>query len=476
MMKTLNHAGLALFVFGAVAGTFLWFTGSLHIGVQASADEEHANAAEHEGHGAEEHAHEGQAHRTEGHADDCCPSNEDSHNHEGHSHVQETSADLDDLAKLGCEHNTAAVDCDNCRFEVGVVKLDPSVAEVLVRSEPVAKTKAARTLKVTGQVEADTTRVVDVPSTGSGWVSKVHALLGETVEAGDVMAVVHSGDLGEARAAYAELRAQLEVTRRTLERERDLREKQISSEADYLDARKEFEAAQARVEAASQRLRIVGQEVEVGKALGNGDTGLAQLEIKAPRRGIVTAQSVSAGEFVETSQSLYTLADLSNLWVWCDVYERDIAAVHAALSAGRILDAAVHVAAFPETVFRGTLDLIGSAMDVHTRTIPVRVQVENAGMMLRPGMFAQVEIGIESDQVILAVPQDAVVSDEGVSFVFQHWKDDLWARRDVETGRVQDDAVEILAGLPEDARVITQGAFMLKSDVLRAKMGAGCAD
>jgi cobalt-zinc-cadmium efflux system membrane fusion protein len=476
MMKTLNHAGLALFVFGAVTGTFLWFTGSLHIGLKVPVDGEQVHAAEHEGHGAEEHAHENQAHKAEGRAPACCPPNENAHDHQDHAHGEDIVADLDDLVNLRCEHDTAAVDCDNCRFEVGVVKLDPSVAEVLVRSEPVMKAKAARTLRVTGQVEVDATRVVDVPSTGSGWVTEVHALLGETVEAGDVMAVVYSGDLGEARAAYAELRAQLEVTRRTLERERDLREKQISSEADYLDARKEFEAAQARVEAASQRLRIVGQEVEVGKALGNGGTGLAQLEIKAPRRGIVTAQSVSAGKFVETSQSLYTLADLSNLWVWCDVYERDIAAVHAALSAGRVFEAAVHVAAFPETEFRGTVDLIGSAMDLHTRTIPVRVQVENTGMMLRPGMFAQVEIGIDSDQVILAVPQDAVVSDEGVSFVFQHWKDDLWARRDVETGRAQGDAVEILAGLPENARVITQGAFMLKSDVLRAKMGAGCAD
>lgn len=466
MMKTLNHAGLALFVFAAVAGAFLWLTGGLHVGFETPVRGEEAHADEPEG-----HAHEAEGDDHEDHADEA-----EGDDHEGHGHGEESAADLDALAELQCEHGLAMVDCDKCRFEAGVVKLDPSVAEVLVRSDPVEKRNAARILEVTGQVETDATRVVDVPSTGSGWVSEVHALLGEKVEAGDVLAVVHSGDLGEARAAYLESQAQLELARRTLERERGLHEKKISSEADYLDARKDFDAAQARFDAVSQRLRIVGQEGQIGKALGGGGTGLARLEIKAPRTGIVTAQAVSAGKFIEASQSLYTIADLSNLWVWCDVYERDIAAVHPIVSAGKTLEAAVRVAGFPETVFRGTVDLIGSTMDVHTRTIPVRVQVENTGAMLRPGMFARVEIRIQSDEEILVVEQQAVVSDAGVSFVFQHWKDDLWARRNVKTGRKQGDGIEILAGLPEDALVITRGAFMLKSDVLRAKMGAGCAD
>ncbi len=527
MMKVLNHAGLALFVFAAVAGMFLWLTGSLHVSLETPASGQQANASGHEaedtaresedveadgheagccpededepeaeGHEAgccpeDEDEHEAEGHEAgccpededereaDGHEAGCCPADEDEHEadgHEGHGHGDSASADLDTLAKIQCEHGVAAADCDNCRFEVGVVKLDPATAKVLVRSNPVEKRNAAQVLEVTGQVEIDATRVVDVPSTGSGWVSEVRALLGEKVEAGDVLAVVHSGDLGEARAAYRESKAQLELARRTLERERGLHEKKISSEADYLDARKEFDAAKARFDAVSQRLRIVGQEGEVGKALGGGGTGLAQLEIKAPRAGTITAQTVSAGKFVETSQSLYTITDVSNLWVWCDVYERDIAAVHTVVSAGKTLEAAVRVAGFPETAFRGTVDLIGSTMDEHTRTIPVRVQVENTDAKLRPGMFASVDIRIESDEEILLVEQQAIVSDEGVSFVFQHWKDDLWARRNVRTGRKQGNHVEILADLPEGALVITQGAFMLKSDVLRAKMGAGCAD
>jgi cobalt-zinc-cadmium efflux system membrane fusion protein len=115
-------------------------------------------------------------------------------------------------------------------------------------------------------------------------------------------------------------------------------------------------------------------------------------------------------------------------------------------------------------------------MEEQTRTVKVRATVRNEKELLRPGMFCQVRILLPSTETVLAVPRAAILADEGYHFVFRHMKDDYYVRKVVRKGREFDDKVEILDGLKADEVVIADGAFLLKSDVLREKMGAGCAD
>jgi cobalt-zinc-cadmium efflux system membrane fusion protein len=168
-----------------------------------------------------------------------------------------------------------------------------------------------------------------------------------------------------------------------------------------------------------------------------------------------------------------TVADLSALWVWCDLYEGDLQAVHDAYSGGEAVPARVTVASFPDEVFEGELDLIGSEVDPHTRTLRARVRVENRDGRLRPGMFARVALFLPGDEECLVVPRSAVLRDEQEQFVFQHWRDGLWVRRDVTVRREIGDFAAIEGELPAGAVIATGGAFTLKGDVLREKMGAG---
>jgi len=132
--------------------------------------------------------------------------------------------------------------------------------------------------------------------------------------------------------------------------------------------------------------------------------------------------------------------------------------------------------AFPDETFGGVVDLVASEMDPHTRTIPVRVRVDNAEGKLRPGMFVDVTVPLSTGEMVLGIPNDAVVSDEGISFVLKHWKENFWVRQNVQLGQVMGDFVEVLDGLGEGDSIVVSGAFLLKSDLLREKMGAGCAD
>jgi cobalt-zinc-cadmium efflux system membrane fusion protein len=168
-----------------------------------------------------------------------------------------------------------------------------------------------------------------------------------------------------------------------------------------------------------------------------------------------------------------TIADLSELWVWCDLYERDLGVVASELAKGEAVPATVRVAPFPGADFAGKLDLVGSEIDVHTRTVKARIRVPNADGRLRAGMFADVSLAIAGEGHVLAVPRTAVLSDEGDHFLFLHWKDDFWVRRDVDLRAVFDEFAIVEGDLAVGATVATGGAFMLKSDVLREKMGAG---
>ncbi|MBA7484158.1 Multidrug resistance protein MdtA [subsurface metagenome] len=466
-----NHFGMALFIFVILAGAVLWLTGNLHFGSHDAAE---ADGAVGDGHGHQVNELICKEHGVpESQCTICNPDLMKSSTVDAGS-----TTDPRALEEAMCEHGIRTIECDNCRYEIGVVKLQPSLANALIETTVVQDTPRTTTLKLTGQVQLDKTRVVDVVSTGSGQVKRVEKLLGQEVAKGDTLAVIHSADLGQAKAQFLEVQARLELATSTFEREKELHDKKVSSEADYLSALSELKAAQAYYAAAERRLRLFGLDAEQINATKNEkENGLfAELVLRAPQSGTIIAQNISAGALIDTTESLYTIADLSNVWVWYDLYEKDLAVLHDRLSSGGTVSAKVRVKAFEGEVFDGVVDLIGSQVDEHTRTVKLRVQVKNEQRKLKPGMFAEAEISVRLKGSMTAVPSSAVLSDEGKAFVFQLLRDDLWVRRDVRVGRDQGGMVEVLNGIPKGATIVSRGAFMLKSDILREKMGAGCAD
>ena len=144
------------------------------------------------------------------------------------------------------------------------------------------------------------------------------------------------------------------------------------------------------------------------------------------------------------------------------------------------MPAVVTVSAFPARSFPGALDRLGGTIDEATRTIRARVVVDNRDGALRAGMFARVRLQLDGEATAIVVPEEALLEDEGRPFLFVRATTpgdaEYFVRRPVRPGRSAEGRVEILAGLQEGQTIVTKGAFLLKSDVLRAKMGAGCAD
>jgi len=396
----------------------------------------------------------------------------DFHGGEGHAdHGEgEEPSDLDrstsELEELTCEHNKKTYECDDCRYEVGFVKVPPTLSEEgLITTIRAERQKVAVPVALTGEVRFDERRVGHVSTQVEGIIQQVHVSLGDPVKKGQPLLEVESVAVGEGQASYREAEVLLTLARSNFERVSLLRKENISSEKEYLQAGQELAAAEIRAEGARARLN----------RLGTGDTKGGRIVLKAPLDGTVLVMHAVPGEVARTDESLVTVGDNTAVRVWADLYERDIAVVKEGRSV-QPLAAEISVRAYPGEAFSGTVDLVSPAMDASSRTVKVRIQVGNDDGRLLAGMFASVKLFLPGTDEALAVPANAVLEDEGRSFVFVHHRGEYYVRRPVTVGRRWAGRVEIKEGLEAGQVVVAEGAFLMKSDVLRSKMGAGCAD
>lgn len=385
-----------------------------------------------------------------------------------------------------CPHGLT-IECDECRYEVGVVKVDASLMKQadaadantgLLKTIPVPpKGKMTVAVSITGEVRMNENTAVHVSPQISGVVREVKVDIGTEVKKDEVLFTLDSVELGQALSDYEKNMALAALSEKNFRREKSLFDQKVGSEMEMIEAQIRFEEYQTAQKASEQRLHVLGlTESDIAEIDPTNHKSLrGSLAIRAPIDGTIIEKHAVVGELVEPARETMVLADLSTVWVWGGVYERDLDAVVRHKIAESI-PVEISVPAYPEVTFHGQMNYIGATMDEATRTVQVRTVLDNSDRRLRPGMFCQGRILVSTDEDVLAIPKVALLSDEGTDFVFIHMKDDYFLRQNVKKGREFEDGVEILEGLMPGQTIVTEGAFVLKSDVLRSKMGAGCAD
>ena len=404
-----------------------------------------------------------------------------------HADGEAEASDLDrpvaELLAARCEHDLLTHACDECRYEVGVVKVDERLFDRSAGGELEAFTVGSRTLgalaELNGEVRLDDDRAVWVSPRAAGVVRAVRADVGKRVRAGDVLAELESGEYREARAALARGGAALRLAAATAARERDLYARGICPQRDVLEA--EAQLAQARADERAARGTLLGYgvpEAEAAALAGGDDPDVrGAMLLRSPLDGTVLDRSLSPGALVQPGDRLLLVGDTRRVWVIAALREPEVAAL-ASRGGREPARAEVEVAAYPGRRFGGVVAALGGTLDEVTRTARARVVVDNPDGLLRQGMFARVRLALGEGQAdgSLAVPEEAVLEDEGRSFVFVRAEGAYWVRRPVTTGRAFAGWVEVAGEVKAGDEIVTRGAFLLKSDVLRSKMGAGCAD
>ena len=326
-----------------------------------------------------------------------------------------------------------------------------------------AKVKLAADVEVVGSIAWDQDRYAIVGPLVAGRVARLRAGVGDTVRAGEVLAEIESAEVGQAQAAYLAAQARAHATQANVTRERELATQRISSEREREMAEAQAASDSAELQAARERLRAIGiSDAEIAALGQKGGTG-GRVPLRSPISGTVVARTVTLGQAVEHASDAFKVGDLSRLWILLDIYEKDLERVHVGQ------DVELRTESLPGRVFRARVAYVNPLVDEKTRTANVRIQLDNPKQELRPGQFVTAKLLGDPNHApreVIAVAREAVQTVEGKRLVFVK-KSGGFERRVVDIGASGGELVEIRKGLSDGEEVVSKGAFLFKSELVR---------
>ncbi|WP_426752103.1 efflux RND transporter periplasmic adaptor subunit [Myxococcus sp. Y35] len=333
--------------------------------------------------------------------------------------------------------------------------------EAGIQTRPVQKRVFARTLDVVGQLDFNQNRLAQLSARSEALVMDVRVDVGDEVKAGQPLVLVASGSVGADQGRLAAAQTRLTVARSALEREQALAARGIS-------ARKDVETAEAEVAAAEAERNAARAALSAAGATLHGQQGTYALS--APFAGTVVARDAVAGRYASAGQPLLQVADLSTMWALLDIPEADAAQVRAGQRVTLTFDS------MPGQTREATLTRVGASVDRASRTVRARVELPNPDGALKAGLFLRARVQVAPEHEAILVPHAAIQRAEGRTLVFVKKQPGLYQPVAVELGASTREEVEVVKGLSAGAEVVTTGAFLLKTEILKGSIGAGCCE
>jgi RND family efflux transporter MFP subunit len=359
----------------------------------------------------------------------------------------------------------AAASAPGAQPDVVVTLTPEAIQRAGIVVAPVTAGAATAVLRLPGIVEPNAYKQVVVTPLAGGRVTRVLVELGQSVRRGQSMAEIFSPELAEAETRFVSARAELDAHERELQRTQKLVEIGAASRQEVERLHAEHTAKLTAIESARARLELLGLSASAIDNLGPGKDMGAVTPVSAPIAGVVTERTANPGLNVDMAAKLFTVVDLSTVWVVADVYEKDFSRVRAGAAAR------VTTTAFPDAVFNGHVSYIDPQLNPETRTARVRVEVPNPRQDLRLGMFA--EVGMEAGGSVGAVrvPNTAVqnVGDRTVVYVADPVQPGRFVEREVRLGDRVGQEVAVLSGVAAGDTIVTGGSFLVRAE--RERLG-----
>lgn len=342
-----------------------------------------------------------------------------------------------------------------------VAKLSKEVvASAKIQTAPATKEVLAPTLSLPGEIAADPDRSARVSSPVAGRVVDVRFREGSVVKKGDVLAVLRIPEIGKVRAAHSATLAKAASAKANAERLEGLADKGLSPKQEAVAARAEADALAAESKALAEQLQALG--------MGAGGQG-SELSLRAPVGGTVVTRDAVVGQPVSTEQTIASIADLSEVWFLARVFEKDLGRLDVGAAAEVVLNA------YPSEHWSGKVEYVGKQIDPIARTVTARVRLENRGDALRLGLFGAARVvakGERAGEPVLVVPRSAVTIVAGKTAVFVRVGDGEFEMHEVTIGDAAAGKVRVLSGLREGEQVVVEGAFTVKSVLLRGTIAS----
>ena len=327
----------------------------------------------------------------------------------------------------------------------------------------VSRKPVSETLRVAGQIDFDEQRLARIGATITGRVTEIHALLGQSVHKGEVLASINSSELSSQQLAYLKARAQLELNKRNAERAKALFEADVIGAAELQRRESEYQISVAETRAAADQLQLLGVSPAAIDRLGRQGAVNSVTPVVATLNGVVVERKLAQGQVVQPADALFVVADLSRLWAVAQVPEQQVGQVREGQSVS------IEVPALGNEKLVGKLIYVGRTIDPEKRTVLVRTELDNSDGRLKPAMLASMLIEARPVER-LVVPASAVVRENDEDHVFVAAQDGVFRLVKVKLAPEQGGQRVVLSGLKGEEKIVVEGAFHLNNERNRKDM------
>ncbi len=420
MMKNMKIVVAAVFAALILAGLFFWKTGSptlSHAKVQdASAKDSHGHAKH----------------------DEKTPSKDAHEDEDGDEHA-----------------------------EGKVLKLDEAdIKKFAIEEAPAGPGKLTTSVGLPGEIALNADRMAHVVPRLAGVARDVRKNVGDSVKKGEIMAVIESRDLADAKAAYLAAVDKAALAQAKFSREERLWQKKISAEQEYLEAKQVLAEARITLRSAEQKLHALGYSDGYLKELPrHHDQSYTRYEITAPFDGTVIEKHITLGESLKEDADIFIVADLNTVWANLSVYQKDLGLIRKGLP---VSISTGHDA----KESRAEIAYVAPIVKEETRSAMARVILRNPAGYWRPGMFVTAKVAIDDVSAPILLPRSAFQTIEDKTVVFVHTEEGF-VPKPVVLGRSNDTHVEVASGIAAGERCVTAGAFTLKAQLSKGAFGDG---
>ncbi len=368
------------------------------------------------------------------------------HDHENHGHVYPQAAE-------SCSESAVEMSDEEIkRFGIVVEKVQRNRLDILTQAR--------------GEISLNRDRMAHIVPRVSGIVQEVRTTLGDFVEKGEIMAILESRELADAKTDYLTATKHLKLARSVFQREEKLWRKKVSSEQDYLTAERDFAETRITLQSCEQRLRILGfNDTDLKKLPSEPIEKLTRFAVRSPFSGRVIKKNIVLGEVISDAVEIFVVADLKTVWVDLDLYRKDSANIRKGQK--------VMITVSSQTQPReAVIDYVAPLVDEKTRTTLARIVLDNQNEELRPGSFITAEIVTKKIRSGVVVDREVLQNVGGQTCVFIQ-DDHGFEPRPVTLGRANEKDVVITAGLHPGEMVVAKNGFRLKA-ALETGVGGGC--
>ncbi|SOY66379.1 efflux RND transporter periplasmic adaptor subunit [Cupriavidus taiwanensis] len=349
----------------------------------------------------------------------------------------------------------------------GVIQPEGNLQKGL-KVAPVAASPFSEMLRVAGRIDFDEQRVSRIGASVTGRVTDLYATLGQEVKAGQVLARLHSSELGAAQMAFLKSEAQTELQGRNAERARQLFAVDVIGRGELQRRESELAIASAEMRAYRDQLRVLGMSAGSIAQLAKSGSINSHSPVYSSISGTVVERSVAQGQVVQPADALYTVADLSRVWVVAEVPEQQAAQVAEGQSVEIEVPSLTNGAG--RQTITGKLIYVGRTVSPESRTVLVRTELENREGRLKPAMLASMLIaGKPVDQLV--VPAAAVVRDGNDELVYVEMPGNKYRLTRVKLGAESDGMRVVQNGVKAGDRIVVEGAFHLDNERKRLEQG-----